>query len=127
MPTPQSDRAPGSGWRFSRRFWGANLAELLERTAFSAVRVVVPIYMASSEEPVGLHFDNRQKGIVFARTPVLPNASGHVGEGFPGIPRPRSTGTVRGALSFAPSHVSFAAVRLWSRNWRQESSENRVR
>jgi len=38
--------------------------EIFERIAFYGVRVVVPIYIASSEDPNGLHFDNKQKGII---------------------------------------------------------------
>src|SRR5437879_5643473 len=49
---------------FGRPFWAANLMEIFERIAFYGVRVVVPIYIASSEDPNGLHFDNKQKGII---------------------------------------------------------------
>src|SRR5262249_19076256 len=51
---------------FARPFWMANLMELLERLAYFGVRVVVPIYIASSEDPAGLHFTNVQKGLIFS-------------------------------------------------------------
>jgi dipeptide/tripeptide permease len=50
---------------FGRPFWAANVMELLERLAYYGVRVVVPIYIASSEDPFGLHFTNVQKGTIF--------------------------------------------------------------
>src|SRR5437879_897034 len=50
---------------FERPFWAANVMELLERLAYYGVRVVVPIYIASSEDPAGLHFTNVQKGTIF--------------------------------------------------------------
>jgi len=50
---------------FARPFWIANVMELLERLAYYGVRVVVPIYIASSEDPAGLHFTNTQKGLIF--------------------------------------------------------------
>ena len=49
---------------FARPFWAANIMELLERLAYYGVRVVVPIYIASSEDPAGLHFTNVQKGTI---------------------------------------------------------------
>jgi MFS family permease len=49
---------------FERPFWAANIMELLERLAYYGVRVVVPIYIASSEDPGGLHFTNVQKGTI---------------------------------------------------------------
>src|SRR5213080_4736867 len=49
---------------FERPFWAANIMELLERLAYYGVRVVVPIYIASSEDPAGLHFTNVQKGTI---------------------------------------------------------------
>src|SRR4051794_30960264 len=51
---------------FRRPFWAANVMEILERLAYYGVRVVVPIYIASSEDPGGLHFTNAQKGTIFA-------------------------------------------------------------
>jgi dipeptide/tripeptide permease len=50
---------------FARPFWAANVMELIERFAYYGVRVVVPIYIASSEDPGGLHFTNTQKGTIF--------------------------------------------------------------
>jgi len=50
---------------FGRPFWAANVMEIFERLAYYGVRVVVPIYIASSEDPNGLHFDNAQKGFIF--------------------------------------------------------------
>jgi len=50
---------------FGRPFWAANVMEIFERLAYYGVRVVVPIYIASSEDPSGLHFDNAQKGFIF--------------------------------------------------------------
>jgi dipeptide/tripeptide permease len=50
---------------FSRAFWAANAMEILERLAYYGVRVVIPIYIASSEDPDGLHFSNTQKGTIF--------------------------------------------------------------
>jgi proton-dependent oligopeptide transporter, POT family len=49
---------------FRRPFWAANVMELIERLAYYGVRVVVPIYIASSEDPAGLHFTNTDKGII---------------------------------------------------------------
>jgi MFS family permease len=46
---------------FAAPFWAANVMELIERLAYYGVRVVVPIYIASSEDPGGLHFSNVQK------------------------------------------------------------------
>lgn len=51
---------------FSRPFWVANVMEMFERLAYYGVRVVVPIYIASSEDPAGLHFTHIQKGEIFA-------------------------------------------------------------
>ena len=51
---------------FRRAFWAANVMEIFERLAYYGVRVVVPIYIASSEDPDGLHFSNAQKGTIFA-------------------------------------------------------------
>ena len=51
---------------FRRAFWAANVMEIFERLAYYGVRVVVPIYIASSEDPGGLHFSNAQKGTIFA-------------------------------------------------------------
>jgi proton-dependent oligopeptide transporter, POT family len=50
---------------FARPFWVANVMELIERLAYYGVRMVVPIYIASSEDPGGLHFTNVQKGTIF--------------------------------------------------------------
>ncbi len=50
---------------FARPFWAANVMELIERFAYYGVRVVVPIYIASSEDPGGLHFTNTDKGTIF--------------------------------------------------------------
>ncbi len=50
---------------FGRPFWMANVMELLERLAYYGVKVVVPIYIASSADPGGLHFTNTQKGTIF--------------------------------------------------------------
>jgi MFS family permease len=49
---------------FGRPFWFANVMELIERLAYYGVRVVIPIYIASSEDPGGLHFTNAQKGTI---------------------------------------------------------------
>ena len=46
---------------FERPFWAANAMELIERLAYYGVRVVIPIYIASSEDPGGLHFTNTEK------------------------------------------------------------------
>jgi MFS family permease len=51
---------------FARPFWAANVMELVERLAYYGVRVVVPIYIASSEDPNGLHFTNAQKGTILS-------------------------------------------------------------
>src|SRR4051812_21392226 len=51
---------------FRRAFWAAEVMEIFERLAYYGVRVVVPIYIASSEDPGGLHFSNAQKGTIFA-------------------------------------------------------------
>ena len=51
---------------FRGAFWAANVMEMLERLAYYGVRVVVPIYIASSEDPGGLHFTNEQKGTILA-------------------------------------------------------------
>jgi POT family proton-dependent oligopeptide transporter len=50
---------------FGRPFWVANVMEMIERLAYYGVRMVVPIYIASSEDPGGLHFTNVQKGTIF--------------------------------------------------------------
>ncbi len=50
--------------QFRRPFWFANIMELIERLAYYGVRVVIPIYIASSEDPNGLHFTNSQKGTI---------------------------------------------------------------
>jgi MFS family permease len=50
--------------QFRRPFWCANIMELIERLAYYGVRVVIPIYIASSEDPNGLHFTNSQKGTI---------------------------------------------------------------
>lgn len=51
---------------FARPFWAANVMELLERFAYYGVRVVIPIYIASSQDPGGLHFSNSDKGTIFS-------------------------------------------------------------
>jgi len=51
---------------FTRPFWAANIMEMFERLAYYGVRVVIPIYIASSEDPAGLHFTHIQKGEIFA-------------------------------------------------------------
>jgi dipeptide/tripeptide permease len=51
---------------FRRAFWSANVMEMFERLAYYGVRVVVPIYIASTEDPNGLHFTNAQKGEILA-------------------------------------------------------------
>ncbi|WP_394844702.1 MFS transporter [Pendulispora brunnea] len=48
----------------TRPFWAANAMEVFERLAYYGARVVVPVYIASSQDPNGLHFDNRAKGII---------------------------------------------------------------
>ena len=50
---------------FGKPFWFANVMELIERLAYYGVRVVIPIYIASSQDPFGLHFSNKQKGTIF--------------------------------------------------------------
>jgi MFS family permease len=50
--------------QFRKPFWFANIMELIERLAYYGVRVVIPIYIASSEDPNGLHFTNSQKGTI---------------------------------------------------------------
>jgi dipeptide/tripeptide permease len=50
---------------FRRPFWAANTMEMFERLAYYGVRVVIPVYIASSTDPDGLHFDNSQKGTIF--------------------------------------------------------------
>lgn len=50
---------------FRGPFWAANVMELIERLAYYGVRVVLPVYIASSEDPNGLHFTNEQKGGIF--------------------------------------------------------------
>jgi len=49
---------------FERPFWAANVMEIIERLAYYGVRVVIPIYIASTEDPAGLHFTNVQKGTI---------------------------------------------------------------
>ncbi|WP_394834199.1 MFS transporter [Pendulispora rubella] len=49
---------------FTRPFWAANVMEVFERLPYYGARVVVPVYIASSQDPNGLHFDNRAKGII---------------------------------------------------------------
>ena len=49
---------------FSRPFWAGNVMEMIERLAYYGVRVVIPIYIASSEDPNGLHFTNVEKGTI---------------------------------------------------------------
>ncbi len=49
---------------FARPFWAANVMEMIERLAYYGVRVVIPIYIASTEDPAGLHFTNVQKGTI---------------------------------------------------------------
>jgi MFS family permease len=49
---------------FERPFWAANIMEMIERLAYYGVRVVIPIYIASTEDPSGLHFTNVQKGYI---------------------------------------------------------------
>lgn len=51
---------------FTWPFWVANIMEMLERLAYYGVRTVIPIYIASSEDPFGLHFTHVQKGTIFA-------------------------------------------------------------
>jgi dipeptide/tripeptide permease len=66
----ESDAAPLPFFQavksFRGSFWASNIMEMLERLAYYGVRVVVPIYIASSEDPDGLHFTNEQKGTIFA-------------------------------------------------------------
>ncbi len=61
---PQTLRAQIAS--FARPFWVANVMELIERFAYYGVRVVVPIYIASSEDPGGLHFTNAEKGTILS-------------------------------------------------------------
>jgi dipeptide/tripeptide permease len=49
---------------FARPFWAANVMEMIERLAYYGVRVIIPIYIASTEDPNGLHFTNVQKGTI---------------------------------------------------------------
>ncbi len=56
---------------FGRPFWMANVMELLERLAYYGVRVVIPIYIASTQDPHGLHFTNTQKGEILATWAVV--------------------------------------------------------
>lgn len=51
---------------FTWPFWVANIMEMFERLAYYGVRTVIPIYIASSEDPFGLHFTHIQKGEIFA-------------------------------------------------------------
>ena len=51
--------------QFPRAFWMVNLMEMLERLAYYGVRVVIPIYIAQADEPMGLHFTQSQKGLIF--------------------------------------------------------------
>jgi MFS family permease len=51
---------------FERPFWAGNTMELLERLAYYGVRVVIPVYIASSEDPAGLHFTNADKGEILS-------------------------------------------------------------
>jgi MFS family permease len=60
LPFPQALRS------FRGAFWAANVMEMFERLAYFGVRVVVPIYIASTEDPNGLHFTNAQKGEILA-------------------------------------------------------------
>jgi proton-dependent oligopeptide transporter, POT family len=66
---PLKDEVPPTFWEqvagFRRPFWVANVMEMIERLAYYGVRMVVPIYIASSEDPGGLHFTNVQKGTIF--------------------------------------------------------------
>jgi len=48
-----------------RAFWMVNLMEMLERLAYYGVRVVIPIYIAQADEPMGLHFTQSEKGLIF--------------------------------------------------------------
>ncbi|MBI3556159.1 MAG: hypothetical protein HY074_07840, partial [Deltaproteobacteria bacterium] len=50
---------------FTWPFWVANIMEMLERLAYYGVRTVIPIYIASSQDPFGLHFTHIQKGEIF--------------------------------------------------------------
>ena len=51
---------------FPLSFWMVNVMEMLERLAYYGVRVVIPIYIAQADEPMGLHFTHGQKGLIFA-------------------------------------------------------------
>jgi MFS family permease len=51
---------------FRGAFWAGNVMEMLERLAYYGVRVVVPIYIASTQDPNGLHFTNAEKGEILA-------------------------------------------------------------
>ncbi len=51
---------------FTWPFWAANIMEMFERLAYYGVRTVIPIYIASVEDPMGLHFTHTQKGEIFA-------------------------------------------------------------
>ncbi len=46
-------------------FWVANIMEMIERTAYYGVRVVIPIYIAQADEIGGLHFSQADKGLIF--------------------------------------------------------------
>jgi proton-dependent oligopeptide transporter, POT family len=51
---------------FRGAFWAGNVMEMFERLAYYGVRVVVPIYIASTQDPNGLHFTNTEKGEILA-------------------------------------------------------------
>ena len=51
--------------RLSWPFWVVNIMEMIERLAYYGVRVVIPIYIAQADEPLGLHFTQEQKGLIF--------------------------------------------------------------
>jgi dipeptide/tripeptide permease len=51
--------------KLERAFWMLNIMEMFERLAYYGVRVVIPIYIAQADEPMGLHFTQSQKGFIF--------------------------------------------------------------
>lgn len=51
--------------KLERAFWMLNIMEMFERLAYYGVRVVIPIYIAQADEPMGLHFTQIQKGTIF--------------------------------------------------------------
>uniref|UniRef100_A0A832HZP4 MFS transporter n=1 Tax=Eiseniibacteriota bacterium TaxID=2212470 RepID=A0A832HZP4_UNCEI len=70
MSTAASAAEPRQGLfaqlaRLERAFWMLNIMEMFERLAYYGVRVVIPIYIAQADEPMGLHFTQIQKGQIF--------------------------------------------------------------